>query len=583
MAFDLSGLFRGSHNTADVSYQKATKADVGNAVQSEGARQYAMTKELLNLSPGQTLQGEIMDVKGNEVQILIGKEFLLTARLDSGVKPAIGQLMSFEVKGNHGNMLALRPLQTNLSSDTSVLKALDAAGMPVNEDTAFMVSTLMKEGMPIDKQTLFDTYKTMIQNPDVSPLTLVQMNRLHIPITPENITQFEQYKNYEHQISASVDVIADSIPTEMLSQLNQNELPQAMGFISNMLDSLTQAGGQESVSLAQVLPDTEARAQLADLLSQAGASPEQVAQIKNGEMSLQDVLAIVKEFAEKEAEMIQNSTKVFTEGQNQTDKGFAQMQKQNQTGNATSDIPGGDVANTETANQQVGQNTASLTGREAMVKETLHAILNSKEFSHILKSEIHNQFLLHPQDVKNGDKIEEFYTKLREQTNRLTNVLSKAAQADSTLAKTVENVRDNIDFMHQLNQAFAYVQLPLKMSGNSTHGELYVYANKRNLAKKEGNVSALLHLDMEHLGMVDVYVQLQNEKLSTKFYLETDELLDFIESNLHILNERLQKRGYNVATEAVVRENRKTNVMEEILKQDKNVSLLSTQSFDVRA
>lgn len=587
MAFDLGGLFRGNHSTTDVSYQTSAKHDAGNVVSSEGARQYAITKELLNLSPGQTIKGEILDVKGNEVQLLIGKELMLTARLDSGIKPAIGQIMSFEIKGNQSNMLALRPLQTNLAGNTSLYKALDAAGLPMNENTANMVATLMKEGMPIDKQTLLDTYKTMMQNPDTSPLTLVQMNRLKIPVTSENIAQFEQYKNYEHQISASVDVIADAIPKEMLSQLTSEKLPKTLSFMNNIFNMLTQAqnGGGESMQLGQILSDVSGRELLANLLTQAGATPEQAAQIKEGTISLQDVIAIVQKFTAEEAEGMQKGATVIVDNTVQTDVQNQSMQTNvaGQMTEAGQTVAGNAAMDAEAFHQVFGQNGMQLQGKEAFVEETLRALLNSKEFARVLKSEIQNQFLLNPEEVSGADKIEEFYTKLREQTIKLTDALSKAAQADTTLAKTVENVRENIDFMHQLNQTFAYVQLPLKMAGKSTHGELYVYANKRNLAKKDGNVSALLHLDMEHLGMVDVYVALQNEKLSTKFYLATEELLDFIESHLHILNERLQKRGYNVVTEAVVRENQQTNVMEEMINQDKNVCLLSTQSFDVRA
>lgn len=591
MAFDLGGLFRGNHNTTDVSYQTSAPRDAvrtENAEsigRSETARQYAITKEIMNLTPGQTLSGEIVDINGNEVQIMVGKDAYILAHLEHDVKPSIGQFMSFEVKNNQGNTLSLRPLHTNLAGDANLLKALEAAGLPANDKTAAMVSALMEEGMSIDKKTLLQTFKTMMQNPDVSPLTLVQMNRLKLPITPENITQFEQYKNYEHQIAASVDVIADEIPKEMLLQLQNGELPQTLAFTNQILGMLenAQTNAGEGIMLTQILPDAAGREQLADILAQAGATPEQLAQVKSGEISLQDVLAIVQKYVKDAADAAQGQNV-----QGHPEEGAPQSDKANPQPDAN-----GTAAGTASTPESIGtaaKQLQNLTDANAFtnihskeaIKDTLSALLSDKSFAKILKAEIANQFLLNPEELSQEGKVEEFYTKLREQTIKLTDTLAKAAHAETTLAKTVENVRENIDFMNQLNQTFNYVQLPLKMSGKSAHGELYVYTNKKHLAKKDGNVSALLHLDMEHLGTVDVYVTLLNEKLSTKFYLENDEMLDFIESNLHILNERLQKRGYSVATEAAVRE-KQTNVMEEIIKQDKNVSLLSTQSFDVRA
>ena len=71
-------------------------------------------------------------------------------------------------------------------------------------------------------------------------------------------------------------------------------------------------------------------------------------------------------------------------------------------------------------------------------------------------------------------------------------------------------------------------------------GELFVYTNKKNLARKDGQVSALLHLDMEHLGPLDVYVALKDTKVSTKFYVQNDAILDYLEANMDVLTERLQ-------------------------------------------
>lgn len=59
---------------------------------------------------------------------------------------------------------------------------------------------------------------------------------------------------------------------------------------------------------------------------------------------------------------------------------------------------------------------------------------------------------------------------------------------------------------------------------------------------------------MENLGPVDVYVTMTgSEKVSTKFYLRDDDMLSFIESNIHILDERLKKRGYALKAEVTVK------------------------------
>ncbi len=59
-------------------------------------------------------------------------------------------------------------------------------------------------------------------------------------------------------------------------------------------------------------------------------------------------------------------------------------------------------------------------------------------------------------------------------------------------------------------------------------------------------------------------------------------MIDFIASHIDELNERLQKKGYNVATSVTHKDEPDKSVIEKIT-GDKNNILLSTQSFDARA
>ena len=124
-----------------------------------------------------------------------------------------------------------------------------------------------------------------------------------------------------------------------------------------------------------------------------------------------------------------------------------------------------------------------------------------------------------------------------------------AGKEDFALVKSAQTLKANVDFMNQMNQMFQYVQLPLKFSESRANGELYVYGNGKKLSLEDGNVSALLHLDMEHLGTVDIHVEMNPEKqVKTNFYFEDEAMLDFIYEHIDMLNERLEKRGYGPVT-----------------------------------
>ena len=85
---------------------------------------------------------------------------------------------------------------------------------------------------------------------------------------------------------------------------------------------------------------------------------------------------------------------------------------------------------------------------------------------------------------------------------------------------------------------------------------------------------------------VHIFITLRTgNNLSTKFTLEKEEMIDFIEQNIDILNERLMKKGYSVSKTQV--EKSEDSVKEESvidrITGDENRIILSTQSFDARA
>ena len=64
---------------------------------------------------------------------------------------------------------------------------------------------------------------------------------------------------------------------------------------------------------------------------------------------------------------------------------------------------------------------------------------------------------------------------------KMEKILENTGMDKSPAAKVVQNTASNLDFMNQLNQLHAYIQLPLKMANQNAHGELYVFTNKRKI------------------------------------------------------------------------------------------------------
>ena len=154
---------------------------------------------------------------------------------------------------------------------------------------------------------------------------------------------------------------------------------------------------------------------------------------------------------------------------------------------------------------------------------------------------------------------------------------------ETPLAQTLSQVRGNLEFMNQINQAYTYVQIPLKMTGQNASGQLYVYTNKRDLKDPDKELSAFLHLDLDHLGSTDISVKLLGKKVDTKFYMETDEAFELVKMHTSELEERLRKKGFDVKI-YVENEGKKVNFVDDFLKKDApQAGQVHRYSFDVRA
>ena len=221
--------------------------------------------------------------------------------------------------------------------------------------------------------------------------------------------------------------------------------------------------------------------------------------------------------------------------------------------------------------------------RECKDPAQFRALLSNQGVQKLLGKSLTDAWKLTAEQTSSKAEVKELYRRMEEQTRQIMDTLQASAKADSPLASAVTRLQNNLDFMNQLNQMFPYVQLPLSLSGSEAHGELYVYTNKKNLAKENGTVSALLHLDMEHLGTVDVMVRMNSEQhVNTNFMVASEEVLDLIEAHLDELTARLNKRGYHMETSCSLQEE-DGSVMDKMIEQDRPISVISTTAFDARA
>ena len=207
----------------------------------------------------------------------------------------------------------------------------------------------------------------------------------------------------------------------------------------------------------------------------------------------------------------------------------------------------------------------------------------SREFQTLLRNVIEKQWTMRPEEVTNGEKVSQFYEKMERQMNQIEHAMQLAGATENSFSASASQVQSNVEFMNQMNQIYTYVQIPLKLTGQNASGELYVYTNKKNLSNPDAELTAFLHLDLEHLGSTDVSVKMLRKNVDTRFYIDNDASYDLLEKHLPILEKRLQKRGYTCKI-SITNESKKVDFVTDFLEQDlPPAGTLRRYSFDMKA
>lgn len=580
--------------------------------QAAAATEATFPKMVKSLVPGTTIQGEIIAKNGNEVQIRIDKDTVLQARLEQDVNVEEGQNIRFQVK-NNGTTLTLSPLLTNTAQADNVYKALQMAGLPINESTVAMTDEMMKLGMSIDSRSLQNMFKDVVTHTDVSATDVVFLHKMDMPLTESNLRQIQNYTELQHEVvkgmqdvtdalqglingtggadvAAGVDIAAgadvvvgaagvdadtltqyQNLVKELISDTLMGMLPDGAGAVGDVTGG-NPAGGITGADLAGEVP---AGGISGDVLA-AGVSGADLAGEALADAPMSGNAVLIKGVLQDAAfsELLNNGLVTEEEA-----AGFLKE--------AAGLLTEKGITLSENTTQEMMKALLDITAGNTQEAESLQKLFSGKVWKNLLEGTVKTQWSLTPETLPKEGEVGKVYEKIVKSLHTLNETLLQNGAQNTALQESITNLSENIDFMNQLNQMYTYVQLPLKMQNGEKNGELYVFTNKRSLAEKDGEVSALLHLTMEHLGPLDVYVKMNQGKVSTEFTVEKEETLLFLEKNMSILTDRLQKRGYDISCKMKVKDEagEPENPVERLLTEKQNgaVSVHAQYAFDVRA
>lgn len=565
---------------------------VANGEPMTGAKGVEKLVSSLNeMSKGMIFEGTVSSVRGNQVKLALSNGQQILARLAGKFSFEQGQSVFFQVKNNDGGTIEIKPYTVDgEGANLTLMDALKAAGLSVDGINLSMVNKMMEEHMPIDKTSLNQMYQLVQDNKDINVTTLVELKRLGIEINQVNAAQFENYANDKQAITIAMDSLIDELPNALSAEdLSMYKLvTQARDILNIVTEGLTEEAfiSSEASDMSQyeaIMRDNKSApvvkkhfniAELFESLNSVSGESQDIhtTQKINNAPAIDTIL------------LQENETKSNTIGFLLSDKQIEELNEQVRM--LLPNLQENNISLYSEDSSVVGilNDINSMLENTPANADALRHLFSGEAFKLMLKEALEQQWMIKPGDLeKNPKKLDGLYDKIEKQITNMEIILKTSGVVNPKAEALADNIRGNIEFMNQINEAYTYVQVPLKMNEKNASGQLYVYTNKKSMSNPDKELSAFLHLDLEHLGGTDVSIKMLHRKVTTNFYLDSDESYALVKQFLPVLEKRLQDKGYNCELN-VNSGSKQMNFVAGFLKKDlPPTGQVHRYSFDIRA
>lgn len=565
---------------------------VANGEPMTGAKGVEKLVSSLNeMSKGMIFEGTVSSVRGNQVKLALSNGQQILARLAGKFSFEQGQSVFFQVKNNDGGTIEIKPYTVDgEGANLTLMDALKAAGLPVDGINLSMVNKMMEEQMPIDKTSLSQMYQLVQDNKDINVTTLVELKRLGIEINQVNAAQFENYANDKQAITIAMDSLIDELPNALSAEdLSMYKLvTQARDILNIVTEGLPEEAfiSSEASDMSQYeaimrdnksAPVVKKHFNIAELF-------ESLNSVSGESQDIHTTQKINNAPATDTILLQENETKSNTIGFLLSDKQIEELNEQVRM--LLPNLQENNISLYSEDSSVVGilNDIKSMLENTPANADTLRHLFSGEAFKLMLKEALEQQWMIKPGDLeKNPKKLDGLYDKIEKQITNMEIILKTSGVVNPKAEALADNIRGNIEFMNQINEAYTYVQVPLKMNEKNASGQLYVYTNKKSMSNPDKELSAFLHLDLEYLGGTDVSIKMLHRKVTTNFYLDSDESYALVKQFLPVLEKRLQDKGYNCELN-VNSGSKQMNFVAGFLKKDlPPTGQVHRYSFDIRA
>lgn len=575
MNINLSNYYTDSQSVSDAVSSSGSNRNeaVDRSVQNQNVQNINSQNNtgginLRDLAAGDVFRGEIININNQNVEILLDGNEHINATMQQALGLNIGEKLLFQVKDNSDTQLVIRPIANNEVSSELVNKSLLTAGLTINDKNIAIVKELIANGQPIDKQSIINMIKLSSVYANESIDKLIDMTKNGIEINRENLDMYDAYTTSSHYISENIMEIGDGI-LEVFEKLLESDV--------NFSDFT-----ENNVNIEDTTGNTTTNDITSGNSNENSINPENLMGNTISSDSFTKINTILEDLsnifdADNDNKQISESINVdknniynkesIQEASKESIKDFLKMVDSSDTFKELSEVL-----------KNIGEN---------MPKEAFNNIIKSPVFKEKITKLLMDRLYLNPTKLSEDKKIvknevDKIYDKLNKLTEMIKNMPENVKSENLSLAG--DKLSKNMNFMNELNNIEAYVQVPVKFSEGNKNGDLYVYNRRRNKKINDDTLTAFLHLQLDYLGATDINISLKKNSVTAKFTLDDETSRNLVEDNLGELAERLEKIGYNVtiSTELSEKKSQEFNAILPITSNNENAVSIKRYIFDIR-
>ena len=575
---------------------------ISNSIQNNGGssqgirsqtRTYRSGNSTLHLREGQTLRGVISDIHGNDITLSMEDGSSFTGQLPDANQYSIGQKAAFLITGLENNTIYMKATTGAylLNMEDTIAQALEEAMLPRSPRNLEVVRSLLNNQQSISRENIMASIQLCAQYPEADVNAIITMKHLGLPMTEESIAQFENYQNQTHQLLYKMESLTDSIG-DMLHAIGSQvpalaketaaallDLALEGVTVPNMAEQPDETGTvpMEENSEIPVLETEEEAVTKNDANTAAKETSTPFSRVKNLLNNLTDSVG-VKNNPETE-------TPVFSKEEVGT---YLPEEERMAVHEQLSDFPF-----SEATKKQLSDGTLSVSRFLTEVKQMLPnltdeqagKLISSDAFRKLVKGQFLSNWTISPKQLKEPGALTETYEKMAKEWETLSHFSQTVLGKDvfSKLSSSASDMTENLNFMKTLNETFPYIQLPIKLQNQNAHADLYVMTRKESLKKNPDNLKVLLHLDMEHLGTLDIRIAKENTAVSLNFFVSEKDTLHLFERNVELLQDAINAQGYACTSELSLKE-KEVDIVNDFLATNKApIGDMKRYNFDLRA